>query len=129
MGWGIDEVLTMLKRLAIPKRLVSAAAASLAVVFASAAPSAADAMRCGNQLVQVGDTLGRVEALCGPADEVLPTETRHHYVEAVVGHQLTGIAQSVALDVWIYNGSSNQLSRSLHFENGVLRAIEIIKKR
>lgn len=110
------------------KRLVSAGALLL-VAFASAAPSAAEAMRCGNQLVMKDYTFARVEALCGPADEVLPTQMRHFYAEAVAGQQLMGVAESVALDVWIYNGSHNQLSRSLRFENGVLRDIEIIKKR
>ena len=105
------------------------AGAGLAVAFIGAASSAADGMRCGNQLVMTGYTFARVEALCGPADEVLPTETRHYYVEAVAGPQLAGVAQSVALDVWIYEGSPNQLSRSLRFENGVLRDIRIIKKR
>ena len=92
----------------------------------------ANAMRCGNQLVLEGYSFAKVQKLCGPADTALPTQTKYlilsenREVDALPSAtQSVSEALPIQVDVWIYEGSNNDLTRNLIFRNGRLERIDI----
>lgn len=78
-------------------------------------------MRCGTQLVQLGDDFTRVEDVCGEPDSSYHVGTK--YVEQTrrdqYGNEAT-LTQAILVDIWVYKRGSNEFSRKLYFENGVL---------
>jgi Protein of unknown function (DUF2845) len=70
----------------------------------------ADTMRCGNKLVEVGDSQAAVQALCGAPATVQQ------------GIQAKGTAQ-VPVETWTYNRGPNQLLVTIRFVNGQVVAI------
>jgi len=67
-------------------------------------------MRCGNKLVEVGDSLAAVQALCGAPATVQQ------------GVKTKGTAQ-VPVETWTYNRGPNQLLVTIRFVNGQVVAI------
>lgn len=82
-------------------------------------------MRCGTQLVLEGYDFDRVEQLCGAADSTYPLGERYIYRTVKNWHQEASIAEVVQVDLWVYRGSRNTMSRKLYFENGILVRIEV----
>lgn len=82
-------------------------------------------MRCGTELVQLGDNFTRVEDACGEPDDRYHVGTK--YVEQTrrdrYGNEAT-LAHAILVDVWVYKRGSSQFTRMLYFENGVLVDIE-----
>ena len=87
----------------------------LAICFFLFFTAQAQALRCGNKLVSIGDRMHKVHRLCGD-----PT-----YVDAYDQALSTyGYSQgSVHVEVWTYNFGRNRFMREMIFENGVLRYI------
>jgi hypothetical protein len=83
-------------------------------------------MRCGNELIQLGDNFARVEDVCGEPDSNYHVGTK--YVEQTrrdrFGNEAT-LTQAILVDVWVYKGSSSKFTRTLYFENGVLVDIDL----
>jgi len=70
---------------------------------------AASQMRCGSQLIKIGDTKSAVEAKCGQPD----------YREVVSG------ANDMKQEVWVYRMGSTQFARTLTFVGFYLDNIEV----
>lgn len=82
-------------------------------------------MRCGTELVQLGDNFTRVEEACGDPDSSYHVGTK--YVEQTRRDQhgnTATLTQAILVDVWVYKRGSGQFTRTLYFENGVLVDIE-----
>lgn len=82
-------------------------------------------LRCGNDLVSIGDNFDRVRNTCGEADAEYDMGTRVIYRQVEVESQTAGIAESIKVDMWVYRGKPNTFTRELYFENGVLVKIEL----
>lgn len=82
-------------------------------------------MRCGTDLVQLGDNFTRVEDVCGEPDSSYHVGTK--YIEQtrrdLYGNEAT-LTQAILVDVWVYKRGSGQFTRTLYFENGILVDIE-----
>ncbi len=89
---------------------------ALGTVFA--APAAAgqhDGMRCGNRLVELGETTGEIAGKCGaPAVQSARTEPRK---------DASGVVVYISVDEWTYRGGEGDFPRLLTFENGKLVSV------
>lgn len=101
-------------------------------------------LRCGNQLVQIGDDFSEVLDICGEPYATYQTGTRYVSVEQKYGqrYQTTqsgqiiqyddnGVAtagaeytEAIHTEMWIYKPGQRQLKRILYFENGFLVRVE-----
>ncbi|MEM1412745.1 MAG: DUF2845 domain-containing protein [Pseudomonadota bacterium] len=106
------------------------------------------AFRCGNQLVQVGDTRYEIGELCGAPDDA----TRTTYYRSISNQQVIDcdpvesqrvqalgnaprsclalvedqLAVRVDVDVWLYDLGKNRFMQEVHFENGRVVRIETL---
>lgn len=105
---------------------------TVAVLFAAllswAGPAAADSFRCGSKLMTDGDTMGKVEALCGPPDSVERREVLQRPIRWFRGRPFFTSTGFVAIPVefWTYNLGPNKLMRRLRFEDGLLVDVETL---
>jgi hypothetical protein len=98
--------------------------AALIIAAVIAAPTFADTLRCGNSLIQEGDTQGYVEDKCGP-----PT-SKQTYTEPVMARNVNGTVRQVGTtskDVWRYKRGTGSFPALLTFEQGVLKKLEFEK--
>jgi hypothetical protein len=110
---------------AVPKPLRPPARLGIIAIagFCAALSSAAHAdMRCGDRIIQNGDTRAKVNALCGdPADVSTSTLMRRpSYVRH--GHLVyfgNGFVE-VPVELWTYNFGPNRLMQQLRFVDGVI---------
>jgi hypothetical protein len=77
---------------------------------------AAEAMRCGKNLVVEGMTRYEVRERCGEPDDI---SRRYETVYRQLSHQQT-VAIELEIEEWFYDGGSNRLDRLLRFVNGRL---------
>jgi hypothetical protein len=83
-----------------------------------------DTIRCGNSLVEVGDSMVTVRALCGA-----PTMVQHGVkVKATTvggdqGSQSHTVAAEVPVDTWTYNRGPNKFLVNIRFVDGQVVAI------
>lgn len=83
------------------------------------------AMRCGHDLIDVGDHKSEVLALCGPP-EAVETHTKIvgstlHYPNRTLDLQQY---EEIQEEEWVYNFGSSHLQQYLRFENGELKEIK-----
>lgn len=84
----------------------------------------ADTMRCGNGIVEVGNTMATVQALCGAPTtvqqgvKVNETTTGGHH-----GTPSHTVGAEVPVETWTYNRGPNQLLVNIRFVNGQVVAI------
>lgn len=64
-------------------------------------------MRCGNDLVEVGDTMESVAKKCGLPDDV----------------QIRPLPSGRPIVVWVYDFGRNQFVHHAHFDAGLLLAV------
>lgn len=87
--------------------------------------NAAYAMRCGHELVQLGDYKGDVLARCGAPDSV---ETHTEIVGSTLHHPHRTLDlqqyEEIRVEEWVYNFGSLRLQQYLRFENGKLKEIK-----
>lgn len=89
----------------------------LLVMIACLSPlSYADAMRCGDSIVQRGHTFFEVLERCGKPD--LEYDWDHRYVPGV----------EARVTEWVYELGTNKFRRILRFEEGRLRNVELRPK-
>jgi Protein of unknown function (DUF2845) len=74
-------------------------------------------MRCGNGLVQVGDSMAAVKALCGSHT----TTTR-----GSTSGQSQTVGAEVPVETWTYNRGPSQLLVNIRFVNGQVVGIETL---
>lgn len=96
--------------------------AALACLLATALPAAA--MRCGSQLVTIGDHAAEVLAKCG---EPL-TVDRWELLRQTSGFFRFKSWEQVVVEEWVYNQGSSRFMRVLRFENGRLVSEETAGK-
>jgi hypothetical protein len=87
------------------------------VLFGIGNIAAADGMRCGQRLVNVGDTSGEVLFKCGA-----PTFADRR-VETPASPD--GSSRTITCDAWTYNLGPHDFVRVLNFVDGTLRSIEL----
>ncbi len=104
--------------------VIAALAASL--LFAGAA--GADSFRCGTRLVTDGDSMDKVEALCGPPTDVQRREVLQRPIRWYRGRPYYTSYEPVAIPVetWTYNLGPSKLMRRLKFEDGLLVDVETL---
>ena len=90
---------------------------SLIAIIACVSPvSYADAMRCGDSIVQRGQTFFEVLERCGKPD--LEYDWDHRYVPGV----------EAKVTEWVYELGTNKFRRVLRVEEGRLRKVELRPK-
>jgi Protein of unknown function (DUF2845) len=86
-----------------------------------------DTMRCGNGIVEVGNSMATVQALCGP-----PTLVQQGVKESATtvggghGSESHTVGAAVPVETWTYNRGPNQLLVNIRFVNGQVVAIETL---
>jgi hypothetical protein len=87
--------------------------------------NAAFALRCGHQLVELGDYKGDVLARCGAPESIA---TRTKIVGSTLRHPLRTLDlqqyEEIQIEEWVYNFGSLRLQQYLRFENGELTEIK-----
>ena len=94
---------------------------ALLLATAATAPALADFLRCGNALIQEGDTAGYVAEKCGQPS------SKQTFTEPVYAHRENGTSYEIGTtskDVWRYKRASGQFPALLTFEKGVLKKLE-----
>ena len=103
-------------------------------------PLDAMALRCGNYLINKGDTQAKVLKYCGQ-----PVQAKNHlglrsgvYLQSSAygggdpekdllfsrGHFIPYGRREVLVEDWVFNFGPNKLMRKVTFENGIVEAIE-----
>lgn len=87
--------------------------------------NAVSAMRCGHDLVELGDYKGDVLARCGEPESV---ETRTKIIGSTLHHPRRTLDiqqfEEIQIEEWIYNFGASRLQQYLRFENGELKEIK-----
>ena len=110
--------------------LAAGAAALLTVsVLASASTVTQQSMRCGNELIAVGDSSWDVIKTCGKPDHretvaVIKDTLGVGEIEAGV-HVEQESARYTEVERWYYDGGSNRMDRILTIEGGQLVDISV----
>jgi hypothetical protein len=83
-------------------------------------------MRCGNGLVQGGESIAAVQALCGsPADVQHSVKVKGTTVQSGDGTRST-VGAKIPVETWTYNRGPNQLMVRIRFVDGKVVAIETL---
>jgi hypothetical protein len=108
-------------------KLVATAFVSSALL-AAAAPALADSFRCGTKLMTDGDSMGKVEAHCGPPTDVQRREVLQRPVSWYRGRPYYTSFEPVLIPIeyWTYNLGPSKLMRRLKFEDGFLVDVETL---
>lgn len=93
-------------------------------ILTAAATASADSMRCGTKLLTDGDTLDKVEALCGPPAAIERREILrpYGYNRGITVHS----SYEVSVELWTYNFGPNKLMYRLRFEDGLLVDVDTL---
>jgi hypothetical protein len=85
-----------------------------------------DSMRCGNRLIQGGESMAAVRALCGS-----PTDVQHGFLakgstvrSGDAGR--TTVAVEIPVETWTYDRGPNELMVSIRFADGKVAAVETL---
>jgi uncharacterized membrane protein YphA (DoxX/SURF4 family) len=85
-----------------------------------------DSLRCGNELIEVGETMASVQANCGSPADVQPSVRVSGTVVRSGDNSRNAVAAEVPVETWIYNRGPNELMMSVRFVNGKVTAIETL---
>lgn len=104
------------------QKLVPATASALAILSLSLVTSSAYALRCGTDLVLVGDRAHEVREHCGEPVSVIATTDEVTTFASVgrYGRYGTAVTRSIAVETWLYDFGPTRFMEELRFENGVL---------
>lgn len=80
-------------------------------------------LRCGNDLMTVGDSEAKVLARCGPPAQQITTYRENSQINTISPIKQVEKVQTT-VDIWTYNFGSQRLQYKLTFENGQLVNIE-----
>ncbi len=84
-------------------------------------------MRCGNGLVEVGDSMAAVKALCGaPATVQQGVKESATTVGGSTSNQSQTVGAEVPVETWTYNRGPNQLLVNIRFVNGQVVEIKTL---
>lgn len=109
------------------KPVIAACAAALLGAWPSAA--GADSFRCGQRLVTDGDSIDKVEALCGAPSSIQRHEILARRVRWFRGrpYYTSYDPEPIPVEFWTYNLGSRKLMRRLKFEDGLLVDVETLE--
>lgn len=101
---------------------------ALAAALAWTGTAGADSFRCGSRLVTDGDSMDKVEALCGPPSSVQRREILRRPIRWFRGRPYYTSYDPVPIPVeyWTYNLGPTKLMRRLRFEDGLLVDVETL---
>lgn len=110
------------------RKPVIAACAAL-VLGAWSAAAGADSFRCGTRLVTDGDSMDKVEALCGAPSSIQRREILARRLRWFHGRPYyTSLEpEPIPVEYWTYNLGSRKLMRRLKFEDGLLVDVETLE--
>jgi uncharacterized protein YfaQ (DUF2300 family) len=83
-------------------------------------------MRCGNRLIEVGDSMATVQALCGSPADVQHSSLVNATTAQVGGGTRSIVGSEVPVETWTYNRGPNQLMVSIRFVDGKVVAIDTL---
>lgn len=111
----------------IPKPVIAACAAL--IVGAWSAAASADSFRCGTRLLTDGDSMDKVEALCGAPSSIQRHEILARRVRWFRGrpYYTSFDPEPIPVEFWTYNLGSRRLMRRLKFEDGLLVDVETLE--
>lgn len=109
------------------KPFVAACAVLLSGAWSGAA--GADSFRCGTRLVSDGDSMDKVEALCGRPSGIQRREILARRVRWFRGrpYYTSYEPEPIPVEYWTYNLGSRKLMRRLKFEDGLLVDVETLE--
>lgn len=81
----------------------------------------AGGMRCGNRLVEEGDSQAQVLLLCGEPQFRFVVSDESHVVKTGYG----AVVHHVVHEAWTYDLGPGSFLRTLHFQNSYLGYIEL----
>jgi hypothetical protein len=91
---------------------------------------ASDTIRCGNQLVSIGDSRAEVRHRCGMPDEVthsaITQKASNHSHGRVRYAETFETEVQIQAESWLYNFGSNRFMSRLRFVDGRLNHIELL---
>ena len=90
----------------------------------------AQALRCGNRLVDIGARTTHVLERCGEpvsVDRWTETRTLHEYYRLYNRNYEWREPVVIVIEEWLYDFGSTRFQRLLRFENGVLKKIESLR--
>jgi len=94
------------------------------LVLSLCSVNAAYALRCGRDLVLLGDYKDEVMARCGTPDSI---ETRTKIIGSTLHHPRRTLDiqeyEEIQIEEWLYNFGPSRLRQYLRFENGQLKEI------
>ena len=99
------------------------AALGLLVLLTLGSAGSAAAMRCGQQLVHIGDRKAEVLRKCGEP-EAMEERQEQRFFRVIQDQRLFEVLEEVTVEEWTYNLGPEQFIRILRFENGRLERIE-----
>jgi hypothetical protein len=86
-------------------------------------------MRCGNKLIEVGEPMAGVLALCGsPADVQHSVVVNATSTAGAVGSTRSTVGTEVPVETWTYNRGPNKLMVSIRFVNGKVVSIDTLNE-
>lgn len=84
-------------------------------------------MRCGNKLIEIGESMATVQALCGsPADVQHSVAVNATRTSGTGGGTRNTVGAEVPVETWTYNRGPNQLMVSIRFVDGKVVAIDTL---
>lgn len=87
----------------------------------------ADSMRCGNKLIEVGESMAAVQAFCGsPADVQHGVVVKATSTAGAGGGTRDTVGAEVPVETWTYNRGPNQLLVSIRFVDGKVVVIDTL---
>lgn len=93
-----------------------------------AGTAGADSFRCGTRLVTDGDSMDKVEALCGRPTDIQRREVLQRPIRWYRGRPYYTSYEPIPIpvEVWTYNLGPSKLMRRLTFEDGLLVEVETL---
>lgn len=98
------------------------------LIYAGAAFSIST-MRCGNNIIELGDDKYKVVDICGEPESI---SYRTKIVGSILHHPRRTLDieeyEEVQVEEWVYNFGRNRIKQLLRFENGILVEIMDLKR-
>ena len=83
----------------------------------------AQALRCGQRLISVGDHESKLLRYCGEPHSVDSRQASRMYVDGVSGRFIPGFFEYVLVEEWTYNFGPRKLMRRIRIEDGLVAEI------
>ena len=112
-------------------RGIPLACTAFGLLCAAGSLARADTLRCGNRLIDTGESMAAVQALCGrPA--LVQRGAKFHASTVGPGAGNPGTSETtgaaVPVETWTYNRGPHKLMVSVRFVNGTVVAIKTLQE-